>query len=280
MNLRSRRKLLSVPLVARTRRAVGLTRGSTVRQQLTLGAQTEAIRRFTTFQQFELARVFEDSGTSGGSRFLERESVKAMLRYMADERITEIVCARLDRAFRSVGDAIYTLTTLHEIGVTIHFSEQPLPDGALGKMMFQILAVFAEFEKNLRLERQLEAGERQRALCQKSGINVPYGWAAVPAAGGRRTKENRSASDLVPVPEQQDVLRQILLRSARGESDQRIADVLNTAGIPTAKAGQMIRRGGVERMASGRWYDQTVFSVRSFARLAEPIDEDEAYDEQ
>lgn len=280
MNLtRSRRKLLSpfTPPALSAAVAVGMTRGSTLRQQLTLGAQRDAIERFATFQQFKLARVFEDSGTCAKSIFLERDSVKEMLRYMAEERIEHIILTRVDRAFRNTGDAIVTMSTLHKIGVTVHLSEQPLPTGAMGKVMFNIMATFAEWETDIRLERQLEAGERQRALGHKSGVNVPYGYRAVPAAGGRRTKEARHAFDLEPIPEQQEVLVEILRRHARGESDAYIAKVLNTAGIPTAKAGQEIKYRGVIKPASGIWQESTVWSVRSFARCAAP--ETDNYDE-
>jgi hypothetical protein len=65
-----------------------------------------------------------------------------------------------------------------------------------------------------------------------------------------------TAFDLVPNWEEQDGLREILRRSEPPlqQSDAEIAKILNAAGIP-AKNG-------------GKWYPATVYSVRSYARLA------------
>jgi hypothetical protein len=98
----------------------------------------------------------------------------------------------------------------------------------------------------------------------KAGRNVPYGWNKVQSAT-RKTRALRSgedldvgndtAFDLVPNWEQQDVLAQILTRSSEGQSDAHIAKVLNAAGIPTQQGK--------------RWFPATVYSVRSFARIAD-----------
>ena len=59
----------------------------------------------------------------------------------------------------------------------------------------------------------------------------------------------------MPNWDQQDVLAQILKRSGEGQSDAHIAKVLNLAAIPTQQGK--------------RWFPATVYSVRSFARVAD-----------
>lgn len=246
-----------------------MTRGSTKEQVLTLDAQRASQERYCAMKQWTIVQEFVDSGTDGKSTFLDRPVVREMLAFMEKENVRQIVCTRLDRAFRSTGDAILTIDTLYKHGVMFHLCEQGFdPTTPSGRANFQMMAMFAEFESSVRRLRQLEAFDQQRVLRQKSGVNVPYGWRAV-LADGRLTKERRQASDLVPDPEQQVVLGDILQRHADGQSDKHIAKILNQAGIPTAKAGQTIKYRGVTKTVKGKWSARTVFSVRSFARLAD-----------
>lgn len=268
--MNTRRKSIPSLLVPRNSFAVAIARGSTPEQRLTLTAQEDGLRRFCATKGLDISdRLFVDNGTSTSIPFLKRDKVRAALVALADVGGQQIVLTRVDRAFRNTEEMCSTVRRLGEAGVIVHFSEQdvPKPTSASGKMMLRMLGVYAEFEKDLRAERQSEATNQQRILGHKSGQNVPYGWRAVAAAGGRRTKVGAPASDLEPVPEQQEVLREILRRTTRGDSDAYIAAVLNEAGIPTAKAGQTMRRGGELITCSGKWHANTVLSVRSFARL-------------
>lgn len=265
----TRRKLLSREIVPENNLVIAITRGSTPEQQLTLEAQANGIRRFCELKNLDLGnRLIVDRGTSTGIPFFHREKVREALRLMAEIRCQQMVLTRVDRAFRSIEEMAASIRQLYTAGVIVHFSEQdiPKPSSASGKMLLQQLGVFAEFEKDLRRERQLEANEVQRMLGQKCGQNPPYGWRGVLDPAGRRTKAGAPGCILEPIPEQQEVLREILRRHDDGESDAYIAAVLNEARIPTAKAGQTIRYRGVEKQASGKWRAATVYSVRSFAR--------------
>jgi Resolvase, N terminal domain len=149
---------------------------------------------------------------------IERDNVKEMIRFMADHAIQHIVYTRLDRAFRSTADALLTITECAKHGVKIHFCEQDLDfTTAMGRAMLTVIALFAELETDLRLQRQLETVSVMRQSGFKAGRNVPYGWNKVPSAT-RKTRALRSgedldvgndtAFDLVPNWEQQDVLVQ------------------------------------------------------------------------
>jgi len=244
---------------------VGAIRGSTEKQRLTIPTQGTAIGHFAELKGFEHIADFIDSGTCGKTAWLERDNVKEMIRFMADNAIQHIVYTRLDRAFRSTADALLTITECANHGVKIHFCEQDLDfTTAMGRAMLTVIALFAELETDLRLQRQLETVSIMRQSGYKAGRNVPYGWNKVPSAT-RKTRALRSgedlevgndtAFDLVPNWEQQDVLAQILKRSGEGQSDAHIAKVLNAANIPTQQGK--------------RWFPATVYSVRSFARVAD-----------
>jgi DNA invertase Pin-like site-specific DNA recombinase len=68
-----------------------------------------------------------------------------------------LVVTRVDRLARSIKDLQDIVYTLKARGVTLRATEQPIDtQSAAGKAFLDMLGVFAEFETNLRRERQLE----------------------------------------------------------------------------------------------------------------------------
>ncbi len=68
-----------------------------------------------------------------------------------------LVVTRIDQLARSTKDLQNIVYTLKEQGVTLKATEQPIDTrSAAGKAFLDILGVFAEFETNLRRERQVE----------------------------------------------------------------------------------------------------------------------------
>jgi DNA invertase Pin-like site-specific DNA recombinase len=67
------------------------------------------------------------------------------------------VVTRVDRLARSIRDLQDIVHELRERGVTLKATEQPIDTRtASGKAFLDMLGVFAEFETNLRRERQLQ----------------------------------------------------------------------------------------------------------------------------
>jgi DNA invertase Pin-like site-specific DNA recombinase len=68
-----------------------------------------------------------------------------------------LVVTRIDRLARSIGDLQTIVRTIKAKGASLECTEQPINTGtAAGKAFLDMLGVFAEFETNLRRERQLE----------------------------------------------------------------------------------------------------------------------------
>lgn len=68
-----------------------------------------------------------------------------------------LVITRIDRLARSLKDLQDIVHELKAKGVTLKATEQPVDTStATGKAFFNMLGVFAEFETNLRRERQME----------------------------------------------------------------------------------------------------------------------------
>lgn len=75
-----------------------------------------------------------------------------------------LVVTRIDRLARSMKDLQDIVYELRSKGVALKATEQPIDTGsAAGKAFLDMLGVFAEFETNLRRERQLEGISNAKA---------------------------------------------------------------------------------------------------------------------
>jgi DNA invertase Pin-like site-specific DNA recombinase len=71
---------------------------------------------------------------------------------------------RIDRLARSIGDLQDIVRTVKARGASLKATEQPIDTGtAAGKCFLDMLGLFAEFETNLRKERQLEGIAKAKA---------------------------------------------------------------------------------------------------------------------
>jgi DNA invertase Pin-like site-specific DNA recombinase len=76
----------------------------------------------------------------------------------------DLVVTRVGRLARSIGDLQDIVRTLRARGASLCATEQPIDTGtAAGKCFLEMLGVFAEFETDLRKERQLEGIAKAKA---------------------------------------------------------------------------------------------------------------------
>ena len=98
---------------------------------------------------------------SGASREGRRE-LEALLTFM--RKGDTLMVTRIDRLARSIGDLQDIVRALKAKGVALKATEQPIDTStAAGKAFLDLLGVFAEFETNLRRERQMEGIARAKA---------------------------------------------------------------------------------------------------------------------
>lgn len=75
-----------------------------------------------------------------------------------------LIVTRVDRLARSIGDLQDIVRLLKDRGASLKATEQPIDTAtAAGKAFFDMLGVFAEFETNLRRERQAEGIAKAKA---------------------------------------------------------------------------------------------------------------------
>ena len=123
----------------------GYARVSTADQDLTI--QDEALRAAGCDQ----VRSEKVSGTSISGR----TELRLLLDFIREG--DALVVTRIDRLARSVADLQDIVRALRAKGASLKATEQPIDTGtAAGKAFLDMLGVFAEFETNLRRERQME----------------------------------------------------------------------------------------------------------------------------
>ena len=98
------------------------------------------------------------SGTSTNGR----QELKTLLEFIDAGDV--LMVTRIDRLARSIGDLQDIVRALKAKGVALRATEQPIDTStAAGKAFLDMLGVFAEFETNLRKERQLEGIAKAKA---------------------------------------------------------------------------------------------------------------------
>ena len=112
---------------------------------------------------------------ASGSRRDGRSELQVLLDFV--QAGDTLVVTRIDRLARSMKDLQDIVHELKARGVSLRATEQPVDTAtAAGKAFLDMLGVFAEFETNLRRERQLEGikAARQRGVYKgrKPSIDV------------------------------------------------------------------------------------------------------------
>ncbi|GKK46107.1 integrase-like protein y4lS [Klebsiella variicola] len=118
---------------------------STHEQDLTL--QTQTLRAAGC----EIIRSEKASGSSLDGR----TELSLLLEFLRPG--DTLMVTRVDRLARSIRDLQDIVYSLNQRGITLRATEQPVDTmSAAGKAFLDMLGVFAEFETNLRRERQME----------------------------------------------------------------------------------------------------------------------------
>ena len=157
--------------------AIGYIRVSTDGQAVdgvSLDAQRSRIQAWCAANEFALVGIFVDAGLSG-KRADNRPELQAALNSVTACRGVLIVYS-LSRLARSTKDTISISERLSKAGADlVSLSERIDTTTAAGKMVFQMLAVLAEFERNQISERTTAAMAHMRELGRFLG-QVPFGY--------------------------------------------------------------------------------------------------------
>jgi DNA invertase Pin-like site-specific DNA recombinase len=118
----------------------------------------------------EVVQVFEDAGISGAKGRIGRPGFDAMLKAAVRREFDMIAAWSVDRLGRSLQDLVGFLEDLKGAKVDLYLQQQALDTSTpSGRALFQMLGVFAEFERAMIRERVAAGLERARAQGKRLG---------------------------------------------------------------------------------------------------------------
>lgn len=158
--------------------AVIYTRVSTSRQAedgISLDAQVSRATAWCAAMGYQLIGTFTDAGISG-KRMETRPGLMSALD-AACQGGAALVVYSLSRLARSTKDAIEIAARLDKAGADlVSLTEQIDTTTAAGKMVFRMMAVLVEFERDQIAERTKTALTYKRSQGYKTGGTVPFGY--------------------------------------------------------------------------------------------------------
>ena len=195
-------------------------------QPYSLEAQAERLAAYVKSQpDWELTHRFSDQASGAAT---ERPELKRALAEARAGRFDLLLVYRVDRFSRSVRGPAQLLEDLDAAGVAFRSATKPFDTtSAAGRMMVQMLGVFAEFERATIVDRVIAGIERKAARGGWCGGSRPFGYDVDPQTGFLIPKSDEAP--LVPV---------IFARYVHGREGARALAVWLNEGGHRTKAGR------------------------------------------
>jgi DNA invertase Pin-like site-specific DNA recombinase len=132
--------------------------------------------------------VYRDEGISGSKGRDKRPGFDAMHKDASRRKFDIVMAWSVDRLGRGLQDLIGFLSELHALGIDLALHQQGIDTTTpAGKAMFQMMGVFAEFERSMIVERVRAGVARAKASGTKSG--KAFGRPRVPVETEQRIRD-------------------------------------------------------------------------------------------
>ncbi|WP_322977420.1 recombinase family protein [Acinetobacter pittii] len=202
------------------KKAIGYVRVSTEKQAedgISLDAQVAKIKAWASLNDYKLVHIYSDEGISGAS-LNKRDGMQKALAAVSEGMV--FICYSLSRISRDTIDTIQISRQLEKAGADlVSLSEKIDTTGASGKMIFNLMAVLSQFERDQTAERTKLAMQFKKTL-NHAYSPIPYGY-------------DRHGDELViNVSEALTIIR-IKEMYQDGKGYAEIARILNEEQIPT-----------------------------------------------
>src|SRR5262245_47605315 len=139
-------------------------------QDQTTSNQEHELRRAAERASWQVAKVYKDHGISGAKGRNGRPAFDALCRDATKRQFDVVMAWNVDRLGRSLKDLVAFLSELHALGIDLFLHQQGLDTTTpAGKAMFQMLGVFAEFERSIIQERVRAGLQRARREGKRLG---------------------------------------------------------------------------------------------------------------
>ncbi len=221
------RRANAATMPARLKRCAIYTRKSTtagLEQEFnTLDAQREACEAYVRSQTgagwIALEQRYDDGGFTGAN--IDRPAFQRLLTDVDSGLVDTIIVYKLDRISRSLLDFATVMNRLTKVGVGfVSVTQNFSTNDAVGRMTLNLLATFAEFEREQIGERTRDKMAASRRRGRWTGGQVPIGYEVVD-------------KKLVVVESEAETVREIFSLYLQERSALSVALILNEQGRKT-----------------------------------------------
>ena len=237
-------------------------------QPYSLEAQAGRLEKYVASQDgWTLVRRFSDQ-KSGAT--LDRPELQRALREAKAGRFDLLLVYRVDRLSRSVRGLAHILEELDAVSVAFRSATEPFDTSTpAGRLMVQMLGVFAEFERATIIDRVVAGMERKAARGEWHGGQLPYGYGIDKATGF-----------LTPNPAEAALVPQMFrLYAQHRHGSREVAWWLNKHGHRTRK-GRAWSHTGILTVLRNRVYVGDLYFRGEYHRAPHPALVDEKLFEQ
>jgi DNA invertase Pin-like site-specific DNA recombinase len=202
----------------------GYARVSTLDQAengVSLDEQRRRIEGRCLEEGWQLTETFVERGISGSMPLSKRPQGGRLLRLLKPG--DTVVAAKLDRVFRSARDALTVIEDLRARRISLWMLDVGDCSGnGISQLVITIMSALADFERHRIGERIREGKAQMRHAGRHQGGMRPFGWAI-----------DRSTVDhwLVPIPEEQAAIADMVTMRAEGLSLMAIRDAMRARGF-------------------------------------------------
>jgi site-specific DNA recombinase len=190
-------------------------------ERMTIGTQEEFMGQYAGLYGHEVASVYKDEAVSGTVPMHERPAGRRLLDDAKAGVFETVLVYKLDRIGRTLLVTVDAHDRLMGSGVALKSATEPIDTSTpAGRLIFQMLASFAEFERGTIRERTTHGLHRALRNGKHAG-RVPYGY-----------KLSSGESSLEVVAEEAQVVREIIEGVAAGSTLYKESKRLNDRGIP------------------------------------------------
>lgn len=192
--------------------------------------QLELLRNYAKANRYLIYNEYVDEGISGKS-IANRPQLNKLLSDARKRLFDEVVVWKISRISRTQLDLLQIVDELSKLGISFRSdSEKFETETAHGKLMFQLMGSFAEFERNQIVD-NVKMGMKQRALQGKWNGGATLGYKSVEVEGS--TNRKRKETRLIIVENEAAIVKLIFDKYAGGQGFKSITNELNHLGYKT-----------------------------------------------
>ncbi len=196
-----------------------------------LGVQQRQIKGYCDMHNLGAPTYFIEEGVSGSKPLSERPVGRELIASLKARDV--VICAKLDRAFRSALDALTMVQTFKDMGVSLHLIDLggDVSGNGLARTFFIIASAFAEAERDRIRSRVTETKADQRKRGRHLGGSRPFGYRI------EKGENELRGGQLVPDAREQAAIARMQAMRAEEKSLRSIAAAMQEEGFSISHEG-------------------------------------------